>query len=256
MNPVVALIGGIMKRGVTMSRCYYVCLILLLLCGCIQAPTINESGVVDVKHIEELLPFHSCVYKVNPINELDWTDAKIVKTNDINLAMVYLGAEFPLSAGYNAIFVDPNGTIEIGTLNENGESRYYHGYEPGLWEVDWASVSKAQADKHSWRTRYKYVFPQGEFHSFSGVKFVQEGENIFPAFYEVGLNYYISISGEPFYACFELILKDHPIEIIELQREDEWPFPMPPPGYEVPRISEEVKRRGNVLKDCFRKLLD
>jgi hypothetical protein len=71
VNPVVALIGGIMKRGVTMSRCYYVCLILLLLCGCIQAPTINESGVVDVKHIEELLPFHSCVYKVNPIDECD-----------------------------------------------------------------------------------------------------------------------------------------------------------------------------------------
>ena len=210
--------------------CVY--LILLFLCGCVHQPTINKSTLVELKHIEELLPFRSCVYTIEPLYHFNWRNSKIVKTNDVNLAMIYRSVNlgvFYRYGGHTAIFVDPKGEIRIGIFDENGGACYYHGYEPSIGEVDWTHLSVAQATQHAYCQERLKVFPQGEFFRFSGVKFVKEGVDVFPAFYEVVLNYNMLISGEPFFACYEIILKDRPIEIIESQREDEWPFPVMEP---------------------------
>lgn len=215
-----------------MLRHSCVCLILLFLCGCVHQPTINKSTLVELKHIEELLPFRSCVYTIEPLYHFSWQNSKIVKTNDVNLAMMYLSVKFGYLCkheGHDAIFVDPKGEIRIGIFDEKGESRYDYGYEPGIWEVDWTRLSVAQATQHAYCQERLKVFPQGEFFRFSGVKFVKEGVDVFPAFYEVVLNYNMLISGEPFFACYELILREHPIEIIASRREEEWPFPVMEP---------------------------
>ena len=93
---------------IAMLRHSCVYLILLFLCGCVHQPTINKSTLVELKHIEELLPFRSCVYTIEPLYHFNWRNSKIVKTNDVNLAMMYLSVKFGYLCkheGHDAIFV-------------------------------------------------------------------------------------------------------------------------------------------------------